>query len=238
MEQFNFKPNIMDIVQIQLDLFCAMLSNKSSNSIFTSINKSLNPKDMLSISETMLQLSKENIHIPENLIDQLLDMISNYLSEISIKEQIDSIQFYISKMESFVFFLKAQQLSKEDNTAIEMISNLLDKMKQPLEDQEFSCDSTFLGEFTTDFYDLIHHTIRFYKLSESLSRQFITYSNNLEKVLGELFLISSVLNQLENIHSILESYREEMKTKSISMNQTQCSIFRKKPPNNHFIYKA
>lgn len=235
MKHLNLETSFMTTMQTQLSILFTLLDDKSTSSVFTNFYKSFNHKIFLSTTEMILKISKQNRIIPENLVNQLIGLIIDFISNISIEEKVQSIQFYLSAMRNFIFFLKAKKFSENDKIEIEKISTIFDKINQPLEDQEFTYEGDFLGEFNKNFQDLVFFALKFYKYSESLSRQFITYSKSLELTINELFQLSSIVNQLNYLCSILECYASKILVKSFDMVQEQEPIFHKKLPKKKFI---
>lgn len=231
MNHLNLEDSFMDVIQTQLNFLYALFEDKSSCSIFSLFNKSLNLQKFKSTVETMLKIIKQNKTIPENLVNQLMSLIENFLSNISIEEQVQAIQFYINMMENFIFFLKVRNNSENEKPNIDKISMLFDNIKQPLENQEFTYEGTFLREFNQNFQDLLHFTMKnkYYKQSESLLRQFKTYSKNMEFTINEFFQLSSITDQLNYLYNILDCYNKSMKAKDADMSQEQGPLFRKKP---------
>lgn len=242
MKHCNSESNALNSIQIHSYLIYSLLSEKSVCSIFTSINDSLNPKNILLTIETMFKIIKQISFIPSNLVHQLIALIQKFLLDISVDEKILSIQSCIKKMNNLIFFLNKQKFSESDKKKIDLINKLFEKFKQPLDNHKFTYNITFLREFSEDFQNLTYLITPFFKYSDSLSKQFIKYANNLEVEINELFQISTVSGQLNSLSSLLNSYlittqgRDINTNSSNNLTQIKSPVFQKKPLKDPFHF--
>ncbi|OHS94748.1 hypothetical protein TRFO_10910 [Tritrichomonas foetus] len=176
----------------------AIFSNKTVRNYIQSKTVNINFEQILNSTNALSKHLSHNEIVPKNLISELIGIFEN-INELRIDSSFsDKFNFHLSKISGYIRYIQSLKFNDQKNQ--ENISFIHENFKALL---------NYLNEFSPDQYNIenlqkinnqyqtVYQMSRLYLNSapDSLSRQFMIYSKNIDYLLNENFQIDYI-NQL------------------------------------------